>query len=112
MGGWKVNDWFAMSGKIDSTDLITQIMPEWEQQPTGNGDDPNSLGIQGLKSPCENSKSARFCSARLQASTFESSRCPPEGGGYTNQNRVLTRTLKPMILRALNVAAEAAIHKD
>ena len=49
----------------------------------------------GLKSLCENSKFARFCSARLQAGTLESSTCPPEGGRYKNQNRVLTQTLKP-----------------
>src|ERR1700688_4826505 len=29
----------------------------------------------------------------LQAGTLESSRCPPEGGRYMNQNRVLTQTL-------------------
>jgi hypothetical protein len=36
-----------------------------------------------------------FCSARLRADNLESSRCPPEGGRYMNQNRVLTRTLRP-----------------
>ena len=46
-----------------------------------------------LQSLRENSKLPRFCSARLQAGTLESCRCPPEGGRYTNQNRVLTRTL-------------------
>jgi hypothetical protein len=29
-----------------------------------------------------------------------------------NQNRVLTQTLKPYFFRLLNVAAEAATHKD
>jgi hypothetical protein len=28
-----------------------------------------------------------------------------------NQNRVRTRTLKPVFFRLLNIAAEAAIHK-
>ena len=49
----------------------------------------------GLKSLCENLKLAHFCSARFQAGTLESSRCPPESGHYMNQNRVLTQTLKP-----------------
>src|ERR1700674_1112071 len=31
----------------------------------------------------------RSCSARLQAGTLESRRCPPEGGRYTSKNRVL-----------------------
>jgi hypothetical protein len=31
-------------------------------------------------------------------STLESSRCPPEGGRYINQIRVLTQTLKPVLL--------------
>jgi uncharacterized damage-inducible protein DinB len=35
----------------------------------------------------------RFCSARLQAGTLKSSRCPPEGGRYINQNRVLKQDL-------------------
>jgi hypothetical protein len=51
--------------------------------------------MAGLKSLCVNSKVARFCSARLQAGTLESSKCPPEGGRYMSQNRVLTQTLKP-----------------
>src|SRR5580704_2665036 len=51
---------------------------------------------QGLRSLCENSKLPRFCSARLQAGTLDSSRCPPEGGRYMNQNRVRTRTLRPI----------------
>src|ERR1700747_756545 len=50
---------------------------------------------QGLKSLCENLKLAHFCSARLQAGTLESNRCPPGGGRYMNQNRILTHTLKP-----------------
>jgi len=49
----------------------------------------------GLKSLYENSILARFCSARLQAGISESSRCPPEGGRYMNQSRVLTQSLKP-----------------
>ncbi len=51
----------------------------------------------GLQSLCENSKSRHFCSARLQAGTLESTRCPPEGGRYMIQNPVLTQTLKPAI---------------
>ncbi len=42
----------------------------------------------------ENQESARSCSARLQAGTLESSTCPPEGGRYINQKRVLTHTLR------------------
>src|SRR6266700_3738461 len=55
---------------------------------------PNLIEFQGLKSLCENSNSPCFCSARLQAGTLESSTCPPEGGRYMNQNRVLTQTLR------------------
>ena len=49
---------------------------------------------------CENSKLPRFCSARLQAGTLESSTCPPEGGRYMNRNRDRTRTLQPLAVRA------------
>ena len=73
---------------------------------------PNSTGIQELKSLFENSQLARSCSARLQAGTLGSNGCPPEGGRYRNQNRVLIRALKPWFFRSLNVAAEAATHKD
>jgi hypothetical protein len=48
----------------------------------------------GLQSVCENSGSADFCSARLQAGILNSSRCPPEGGRYINQNPDLTQTLQ------------------
>ena len=34
-----------------------------------------------------------FCSVGLQADTVESRRCPPEGGRYRCQNRVLTHAL-------------------
>ena len=51
-----------------------------------------------LQSLCENSKLARFCSARLQAGTLKSSRCPPEGGRYMKQNRVLTQALQPAVV--------------
>src|SRR5271169_1380797 len=53
------------------------------------------------KSLCEISKLARLCRARLQAGTLKSSRCPPEGGRYTNQNRVLTQPLQPVGFRLL-----------
>src|SRR5271157_5958477 len=49
-----------------------------------------------LQSLCDNPKSTRSCSARLQAGTLESSRCPPEGGRYIIQNRVLTQALQPV----------------
>ena len=39
-------------------------------------------------------------------------KCPPEGGRYTNQNRILTQTLKPFLCWLANVAAETATHKD
>jgi hypothetical protein len=51
----------------------------------------------GLKRLCENSKLAGLCSARLQAGTLESGRCPLEGGRYMNQNLVLTQTVKPRL---------------
>ena len=34
-----------------------------------------------------------FCSVGLQADIVDSSRCPPEGGRYRGQNRVLTQAL-------------------
>jgi len=77
-----------------------------------NGQASHAIGLQGLKSLCENSRLPRFCSARLQAGTLESTRCPPEGGRYMNQNRVRTQILKPLFFRLLNVAAEAATYKD
>jgi len=61
----------------------------------------------GLQSLCENSKSLRFCSARLQAGVCLIPKCPPKGGRYMIQNRVLTRALKPSILGDLNGRAEA-----
>src|SRR5580698_8758153 len=36
--------------------------------------------------------------SKIVKSTLESSRCPPEGGRYINQIRVLTQTLKPVLL--------------
>jgi hypothetical protein len=45
----------------------------------------------------ENSKLARFCSARLQAGILESSRCPPEGGRYKNQTERFA-IARPLIL--------------
>ena len=45
-----------------------------------------------LKSPCKKSRSARFCCASLQAGIVDSSRCPPEGERYMDQNRVRTQT--------------------
>ena len=69
----------------------------------------------GLQSVHEYQESARSCSAHLEAGTLESSTCPPEGGRYINQKQVLTHTLqglKPFFFRSLNVAAEAATHKD
>jgi len=49
-----------------------------------------------LQSLCDNSKLTCFCSARLQAGILKSSRCPPEGGRYMNQNRVLIQALQPV----------------
>src|SRR5579864_115959 len=43
-----------------------------------------------------------LCSARLQAGTLESSTCPPEGGRYTNQNRVLTHLRRGRHMRSDN----------
>ena len=54
-----------------------------------------------LQSLCDNSKFEQFCRARHQAGTLKSSRCPPEGGRYNNQNRVLTLTLQPLQLQGL-----------
>src|SRR5216683_5480712 len=62
----------------------------------------------GLQSLCEISNSARICSARLQAGTLESSRCPPEGGPYMTQTRVLTQTLQPGRTAFLGKTASAA----
>jgi hypothetical protein len=56
----------------------------------------------------------RFCGASLQAGTLKSSGCPPEGGRYRIEKRVLTQTLqglKPLLFTSLNVAAEAATEK-
>src|SRR5258708_5711496 len=36
-----------------------------------------------------NPSTAGFCSARLQAGTCSTPQCPPEGGRYNNQNRIL-----------------------
>jgi hypothetical protein len=44
----------------------------------------------GLRSPRKNSASAGLCSARLQAGTFASFTCPPEGGRYIDQSQDLT----------------------
>jgi hypothetical protein len=63
-----------------------------------------------LQSLCGNSKLTRFCSARLQAGILKSSRCPPEGGRYMKQNRVLTQALQPVGFghcKAENPQAEA-----
>jgi hypothetical protein len=71
-----------------------------------------SKATQGLESLSENLIVAHFCSARLQAGILESSRCPPEGGRYINQNGVLTQTLEPRISIRYIVAAKDATHKD
>ena len=62
---------------------------------SGSGVRPKGRMIPAvLQSLRENSRLAPFCSARLQAGTLESRRCPPEGGRYMNQYRVLTQTLQ------------------
>src|SRR5229473_382396 len=48
---------------------------------------------QGLWSLCEISFSSSYCGANLQVGILEASRCPPEGGRYINQDRILTWTL-------------------
>ena len=62
-----------------------------------------SLPVFIFRDPClndliENSNLASFCSARLQAGIC--SRCPPEGGRYRNQDRVLAARLKKETLEA------------
>jgi len=62
-----------------------------------------ALQIGGLQCLFEDSKLAGFCNARLQAGTLESSRCPPEGGRYMNQNLVFKQTLQPPKLQRLTL---------
>ncbi len=48
-----------------------------------------------LKSLCGNAVLERFCRARLQAGTVDSSTCSPKGERYRGPRRVATQTLKP-----------------
>ena len=59
-----------------------------------------------FKSPRANLELRRFCCARLQAGTFDSSTCSPEGERYKIRPRTATQTLKPLLLQAMNLAAE------
>jgi hypothetical protein len=45
-------------------------------------------GWRRLQSLCGNLDIKRFCSARLQAGTADSSTCPPEGRRYTKRNQL------------------------
>jgi DsbC/DsbD-like thiol-disulfide interchange protein len=66
-----------------------------------------------LLSVCEKSDLPGSCSARLQAGTLESTRCPPESGRYKNQNRIFTRTpLARIVFLALAVLAVNASAQD
>jgi hypothetical protein len=64
---------------------------------------PGKAKPDRLKSLCGNSKWTPFCSARLQAGTLESSRCPPEGGRYMIESGVLTQPLNPVLLKGLPI---------
>src|SRR5665213_440249 len=63
-----------------------------------------------LNSLRENSKSTRLCSARLWASTFGSSTCPPEGRRYMIQNRVLRQSLGPVLLARTSLTRPRPVH--
>src|SRR5579863_7040568 len=53
------------------------------------------VGLGDMQEAHRHLNFGRSCSARLQAGTVDSSTCPPEGGRYISQNRVLAETLEP-----------------
>jgi len=99
--------WTLLSGDPGNTILLNGVL-----QNARRGEE---VGVPGLQSQCENMKLARFCGARLQAGTLESSRCPPEGGRYMDQNRILTQTFQAHVhtprlkFRFFIAAAEAVV---
>jgi hypothetical protein len=62
-----------------------------------------------FKSPRAKLDLRRFCSARLQAGTFNSSTCSPEGERCKIRPRPATQTLKPLPLQATKIACEKMV---